>query len=233
MSDNVYGFNSSRKTKALPGWLGANDAPLPVGSFNAKKVEYPSANPSDYGVGSIWNPGLPIGVAADPNNPSPYSDPGYMADQSKKNTLNSMAPIVGGFGAASQVQPTTNASSAVMQTIGAGVSGAAAGAEVAGPYGAVVGGLVGVVAGGVQAYTGLQDARAQRRNAEKVYQDVQARADRREAQARADTQEQIRYNRRSSALAAQWQAAQAAGQKLGGLLKQNQDLKDLFIQQGR
>lgn len=221
----------------------------PVGSFNASNAPapaiYPSANAADYSKGAWADPSKPNEfVSMTPGQTSPYQTPGYAKDQANIKALSTLSPIMGGLGAGSSVQPTTDAGSAVLQTVGAGVGGAAQGAlagatlgAAGGPGGALVGagigGLVGLVSGGIQSYMGLRSARASKREQERVYREIIEREEMRHKEARGDQQEQLRYNRRSAALQAQWSAAQAAGQKLRSVMKDNEDLKQLFIQGGR
>jgi hypothetical protein len=157
-------------------------------------------------------------------------------------------PATAGAGTGSSVKPTTSAPSAVMQTVGAGVSGAASGAAMGtaiapGPgtaIGAGVGGLVGLVSGGIQSYYGLRDARAQKREMNRRIKEIDEKeAERVEyqkqlnAQSRADNKEQQGYDRRRNALASQWSAFQSVMGILNKGMQDDEQIKSLFLERGR
>jgi len=185
--------------------------------------------------------GLPAQFQSAPEAPT---DTGPSANQ---KALSVVAPIAAGFGSGSQVQPTVNAPSAVMQAVGSGVSGAATGAALGSvipglgtAVGAGVGGLVGLVSGGIQSYFGLQDARASKRAQERAIAKIQKQNDdaiaytkQQNALARSDTQEQLRYNRHQAALDSQMTAFKSVLALLNNGITQDQNMKELFIQRGR
>lgn len=168
-----------------------------------------------------------------------------------QNALGYLAPVMSGLAAGSQAQPTTNAQGAIMQTIGSGVTGAGGGAlagaaigAAGGPVGALggaaIGGLVSLVSGGIQSYFGLRQARAQKREQERLIAEINRKEEERfqyqkelNAQARSDNQENIRYNRRQAALSSQFNAFNSVLALLNNAQAQDQNMKNLFIQQGR
>lgn len=140
--------------------------------------------------------------------------------------------------------PTGDATSAVWQAIGSGLSGAAGGAFVGAKAGSIfglpgaaggaaIGGLAGLVVGGITAYTGLRAKRQARRDANrqaKKIMDMQRKA---LAQQRADVNEQLRYNRRINALQSKWDAMESARGHLNELIAGNHKLKSIFLKMGR
>lgn len=161
------------------------------------------------------------------------------------------APISAGLNAGAQVQPTANAESAILQTatsaLGGAASGALSGAAIGaagGPIGAAggaaIGGLVSLVSGGVQAYLGLKDARAKNRANErqaayiKKWNEDERKYNRgQDAQRRGDNQEQARYNRRQSALASQWKAMQSTMDILNQGIRDDENIRALFVKGAR
>lgn len=215
----------------------------PLNPFEEKPAGYfPQQKPADYATF-----GQQAGPWASPSVSSPYANPGYAQNQQAQKALGYMAPVTSGFAAGSQVQPTTNAASAAMQAVGAGVQGAAAGAAIGSiipgfgtAVGAGVGGLVGLVSGGIQSFNGLKQARAQKRDMDRQYADIMRKEEERLAyekelneQARSDNQEGLRYNRRQAALSSQWNAFNSVLTLLNGAQVQDQTMKTNFIQQGR
>ncbi len=150
----------------------------------------------------------------------------------------------GGINAASQVQPTTSAGSAVGQTLAAGVTGAAVGTEILPGWGTAIGGAVGLVAGGLNAYFGLSSARAQQRKQDKAAREAAAwnkhvyeqnRADQmyQYNTSRGDSLEQLRYNRKQAAIQSQWAAMTQAHDLVNGMMNQNANYKTLLMSQTR
>lgn len=166
-----------------------------------------------------------------------------------------------GLAAGSRVTPTTSAESAVLQTAGAGLAGAASGA-LAGSVipglgtatGAVIGGLVGLVSGGIQSYIGLKEARKQRRELDTQNREVrrlneQARQDYlREVafsqkinlrqmglaeRAQGFNEQQSLLTNRENAIQQRWGVLDQSRQLLNNLVSNNQQLKNVFIQQAR
>lgn len=221
----------------------------PVGSF--QKPVYPSQNATDYGAGSNFDPSrLPIGVGMNPGE-SPYSNPKYADDiktqavvKSGQAAMGYLMPFQAGLGAGSQVSATPDASDAALQVGGATMAGAASGAltgaaigAAGGPIGAIggaaIGGLTALVSGGLQAYLGVKASREANRKNERIQAAIQARQDARDAQMRADTQEQTRYNRKIAALQSQWNAMQTANGYLNDLITKDQSIKQHLQLTGR
>jgi hypothetical protein len=151
---------------------------------------------------------------------------------------------LGGAAAGGQINATPNGSDAALQVVGSGIGGAAAGAAYGGPVGAAIGGAVGLVTGGINAYVGTKAARQQRREQEKIRQQIAAKDEARYQQARADaqqyfnteradTQEQLRYNRRMEAIQSQWQAQESARRALNDAIQNNAQLKMMLTQEVR
>ncbi len=165
--------------------------------------------------------------------------------------LNYAAPVAAGLSAGGQVQPTTDSGSAVLQTaqstLGGAASGALAGAAIGaagGPIGAVggavAGGLTALVSGGIQAFTGLKEARANKRAEEKqaAYikkwnEDERAYNRKQDELNRSGTNEQLRYNRRQNALASQWKAFQSTMDILNQNMDKDENLRKMFLTGGR
>ncbi len=210
----------------------------PVGSFTQQPTIFPSPAPSDY-----TKPGTPHGPPMPflaPGETSPYQNPNHVQNQQSQQTLGRLMPVMAGMGAGGAVTATPRASDAILQTAGAAATGAAQGAAmgsvipgVGTAVGAAAGGFMGLVTGGIQAYTGLRAARDDARKAERVARDIQARQDARDAQVRADGQENMRYNRRMTALQSNWAAVQEAGRRMNDMMAEDEDLQQLFFATGR
>lgn len=235
-----FGPKNAEDSAVLPYLPAGNDSPYqnPI-DFSAPLVSFPSSNPQDYGPGSVFQPGpyAPQAPTGAPKQQVQYK-PGDL------KTLGYLAPLGDGLGAASQVQPTTDASDAVVQSLATGATGALSGAStgamigaMGGPLtaagGALIGGVSGLVMGGIQSYLGLKRARSQRREQEKQTREIQAREDRREALARSDAKEAQGYSRRQNAIQSQWNAMNYVVNQLNNTLAQDQNLKDRFLQLGR
>lgn len=161
------------------------------------------------------------------------------------------APLAAGLNAGAQVQPTTDAGSAVLQTATAGLGGAASGAlagaaigAAGGPIGALggaaIGGLTSLVSSGIQSFLGLKDARAAKRAQDKQAAYVKSwneneRKYNREqdAQHRSDGMEQTRYNRRQNALNSQWKAFQSTIDILNQGIRDDDNIRAMFVKEAR
>jgi outer membrane lipoprotein SlyB len=169
------------------------------------------------------------------------------ANATQQRQIKYMQPMAQGLAAGATVGQTTNSESAVLNTLGAGAAGVASGAAVGGVYGAVVGGVVGLVSGGIQSYTGLKDARAKKRAADKdaAYikkwnEDERKYAREQDeynkglnAQSRADGQEQTRYARSQNALASQWKAFQSTMDIINTGIKDDERIRAMFVKEAR
>lgn len=149
-----------------------------------------------------------------------------------------------GFSAALKPQtPTGSAPAAVMQGIDSGVEGAASGAAVGagiglvgGPVGvgagaaigAGVGGTVGLVVGGVNAFLGLQSARAQQRAREAQAEQISYWNQRSVKQNRQDYNDQTAYNRSTQANISQWAAYKDMGDKINSMVASDPKLQALY-----
>lgn len=188
-----------------------------------------------------------------------YNEKQTAAAEKEAKFQESMGPLYAtqaGMAAGSQVQPTTSSAGAVMQTVGAGISGAATGAMMTGgnPIGAVAGGLAGLVSGGIQSYVGLTNARQEKRDADKQWREIQEL----NKQARKDMLQQVAfnqklatetfregqavnrfnarqtlYNNRSNAIQQRWNVLSDARNRLNGMLASNEGLRQAFIKQAR
>lgn len=225
-------------TKPQVGVLPAAGIVDPVGSFTHQPAIFPSPAPSDYTKpGSPFGPPMPF---LGPGETSPYQNPNFAQNQQSQKALGALMPVQAGLNAGAAVTATPRASDAILQTAGAAAAGAAQGAAVGSVVpgigtgvGAAVGGFVGLVSGGIQAFTGLRAARDQARKEERMQRDILARQAARDAQARADAQENMRYNRRVAALQSNWAAQQEAGRRINEMMDQDQELRQLFIANGR
>jgi outer membrane lipoprotein SlyB len=222
--------------------------PIPINPFEqrpkagleAMALQPPAiSKPSDLASGNSFLPKSMAGAPPAAPAPTPQANPQALAY---------LAPATAGLGAGSQVQPTTSAPSAVMQTVGAGaagaVGGAVAGAAVGGPVGAAVGaaagGLIGLVSGGISSYFGLKDAREQRRKQERDEAYIRQKNEEHDAYikeqnelARSDNQEQQRYTRRQAAMASQMNAYQSVLAILNKNAADNEGANQLFLERGR
>lgn len=152
----------------------------------------------------------------------------------------SVASVMPGLTASSQQVPTTDATSAVWQAVGSGISGAAGGALIGSSVGgvgavpgAVIGGISGLVMGTISAYTNLKAARQQRRAANKQARKIMEMQRKAQAQQRRDINEHIRYNRRINALQSRWDAVDSAREMVNKRVVQNQKLRDALINTAR
>jgi hypothetical protein len=217
--------------------------PTPINPFEEKPAGYfPQQAPSAY---AGFNSPPPLSPYISAPAPAAGAVPGAAQAQS---TLGYLAPIASGFAAGSQAQPTTSAAGATMQAVGSGVTGAASGAALGtmiapGPgtaIGAGIGGLVGLVSGGIQSFFGLKQARAQKRDFDRQIAEINRKEAERlayekelNAQARADTQESLRYNRKQAALSSQFNAFNSVLALLNNNQAQAQGNRNTFIEQGR
>lgn len=139
---------------------------------------------------------------------------------------------------------TPDATDAAIQVGSAGLSGAASGLAVGGLPGAAIGGILGLVSGGINAWVGTHSARQNRRQQEKVAMQIQAREDARREQDRQDqlymfnsnkemTLEQLRYNRRASAVQESFQAQEQARRTMNDAIAGDKNLKEFFLRTGR
>lgn len=161
-----------------------------------------------------------------------------------KRVIGAGAAVSAGLGAAAGTQPTASSEGAILQTAGAGLAGAAQGAAVGGVHGAIAGGLTGLVLGGIQSYFGLKTARENRRRQEREVRRMRELQERQAAQARRDMQEQIQYNRasqreqtqfnrRAQAIEARWHALQRMHTLMTDAVRNNEELRQLFVQTAR
>ena len=157
-----------------------------------------------------------------------------------KTAMGYLGPLQAGMGAGSNVTPTTSVEGAVLQAGGAGLTGAASGAmtgamigAMGGPIGAAggaaIGGLVGLAAGGLNAYLGLTAAREQKRAQERQNREIR----RLNALSRKDAARQDSENRKMRAVQARWDTFNYAQNRLFEVAKTDEDLKQIFITQGR
>lgn len=155
------------------------------------------------------------------------------ADPSKVKALQTIAPAVAGFQAGAQVQNVQTTEGAVLQTISAGLGGAAGGAIAGGVPGAIVGGVAGVITGGINAYLNLKSSRKARREQNRERARIEEKNRKALAQQRADVNEQMRYNRRINALNSRWEAMEKVREQFNTSVVQNENLRNLFISQAR
>lgn len=194
---------------------------------------------SGYGFGRMNTP-APIGgmqstMAQKPEN--------YLSPEARKYMGYGQAAL-GGYNAGANMMATPDESDAMLQVAGSTVGGAAMGLAAGGPVGAVVGGLTGLVTGGLNALVGTSSARKQRREQERIRQEIAAKEEARYRQARkdaekyfnierGDNQEQQRYNRRMAAIQSQWQAQESARRALNDAIQNNSQLKMMLTQEVR
>lgn len=226
-----------------PGSTMPTPLPQPINPFASQ----PSSQPTGLDAQRLQMP-----VASKPADLAPAPSLNLATKEQTNNAKSSpvlsyMAPAAAGLSAGAQVQPTTDSSSAILQAGTAGLGGAAAGAlsgaaigAAGGPIGAaggaVIGGLTGLVSGGIQAYTGLKEARKNKRAQEKQIaqinkwnQDERNYQRQQDALHRSDTQEQLRYNRRQDAVASQWKAMQSTIDILNQNMKQDDNIHSMFL----
>lgn len=176
-------------------------------------------------------------------------------DRAQATTTRNIGALATGLQSGESVSVGTDTGSNVAGVLGAGASGALAGAMTGNPYLALAGGAIGLVTAGVNAYFGQKAARKAKAAQDLLNQQIQARQDQQLAQQRADqinqfnasmaerqgefnatlnsTNEDKRYTRDVAAKQAQWVAMQNAGQKVMQSISDNQALKDIFIKQAR
>lgn len=166
--------------------------------------------------------------------------PEQASNAQQQRQLKYMEPVSLGLSAGATVGKTTNSESAVLNTLGAGAAGVAEGGATGGLYGAVAGGIVGLVSGGIQSYTGLKQARADKRASDKqtAYikkwnEDERAYNQQQDALRRSDSLEQQRYNRRQNAIATQWKAFQSTFDILHAGITQDENLRSMFVKEAR
>lgn len=190
----------------------------PVIDTSSSSSEYQGVTSSGTGGGSYINP-FNAGMSnSDPIAKAKYSQPIESASSTQKATDGFNTPeykemqglqvaqlkseqknlpyyrvgagVFAGMQAAGQIKPTTSMKDNVIQTVGAGVAGAAAG-SAGGPWGALAGGIAGLVAGGLSAYMGSKAKSEENRAIEKKNREIKALNDR----AYRDEQSNLAYSR--------------------------------------
>lgn len=249
---------SGAPSSPMDSFAGAPSNPSPIANFTAapsatntdiltsadmnKTAVQNSAIPTmgqGYGYGKNYAT-MPIGGVQSTAAQKPED---YLSPEARKYMGYGNAAL-GGVAAGSQVNPTPDAGDAALGVLGSGIGGAAAGAAAGGPAGALIGGALGLVTGGINAFVGTKTARAQRREQDKIRQEIAAKDEARYQQARrdsqkyfdierGDTQEQQRYNRRAAAVQSQWQAQESARRALNDAISNDASLKQMLTQEVR
>jgi hypothetical protein len=134
--------------------------------------------------------------------------------------------------AADQGGPTYDGTSAAIN-IGTGTAaGAIAGAEVAGPWGAVAGGVLGFASSSLSAWQQLGAENKRKRDMEALTREVQEKNDARDKRDRQDQLGALRYDRKQANFQKAWGVNAAQRDSITSLINQNTTLRARYLKSG-
>lgn len=137
-----------------------------------------------------------------------------------------------GLTAGESANPSYDATGALVNVGTSALEGAAAGFVAGGPVGAAVGGGVALVTSGLNAWLSVRDENKRKHDREAILKAAQKRQDKIDNQARMDALQGMAYDRRQTAFQNASAQASVKMQDIWNILKNNQALKDRYLQTG-
>ncbi len=171
----------------------------------------------------------PVRATTPAATPYSYTPPAPVAPST--NPL--AAAAYGGLQAGAPAAAAYDTKSGVISTLGAGASGAAAGAVVGGPVGAVVGGGLGLLTGGLNAYLSVGKTNKDRRNQNKLLAEAAQKQAARDKLARDDALSQQAYDRGETARQQRWAKNLQVRDAIKGLIDDGTIARDRYVKTGR
>ena len=137
-----------------------------------------------------------------------------------------------GLGAASQAGESYDTASAVVNVGSSVASAALAGGLAGGPVGALAAGGTALIASGLNAWLGVRSENKRKSQIAQLEKEARERQDRIDRLARADALSELAYDRKKEAFNAAWVQAQAKQQQIMEAFKNNESLRDKYLQTG-
>ncbi len=199
-----------------------------LGLFEEPRLALPSTMPASVDQVLAGNASQPLLPQGGGGPVMPGAQPQQVAGLFGQGARGAAA----GIGAAGQVGPSYDATSAAVNIGTATASGAASGAMVGGPVGAAGGGGIGLATPSIQAWMQVEAENKRKAETEKLIREIEEKQAARDKRDRQDSLSQLRYNRKQAAFEKAWGIAAAQRDAITSLINQNTTLRSRYIKTG-